>query len=347
MKQTDIKELIKWYTENKRDLPWRRTTDAYKIWISEVMLQQTRVETVINYYTTFIKELPTIKDLAQVSEDKLLKLWEGLGYYSRAKNLKKCAEQVIQLGLTNLPQEEDVLKNLPGIGPYTAGAILSIAYQKQVPAIDGNVMRVLARVYEENRSILENKVRKSYEETLQKLMPENYTREFTEGFIELGARVCLPKGNPLCEQCPLQKCCQAYIHSKVLDYPVKKVKTKRKIEEKTVLIFAYHKTYAITKRKESLLNGLYGFPSFPYKMSLEEITEKLIKEQNINCTIVPLEETKHIFSHIEWHMTNYLINLQDPPVKDNFYSKEEILSKYSLPTAFRKVFIKISEYDIL
>ena len=203
MKQTDIKELIKWYTENKRDLPWRRTTDPYKIWISEVMLQQTRVETVINYYTTFIKELPTIKDLAQVSEDKLLKLWEGLGYYSRAKNLKKCAEQVIQLGLTNLPQEEDVLKNLPGIGPYTAGAILSIAYQKQVPAIDGNVMRVLARVYEENRSILENKVRTSYEETLQKLMSENYTREFTEGFIELGARVCLPKGNPLCEQCPL------------------------------------------------------------------------------------------------------------------------------------------------
>ena len=344
MKQKDIKKLIKWNTENKRDLPWRHTKDPYKIWISEVMLQQTRAETVINYYTAFIKELPTIKDLAKVSEDKLLKLWEGLGYYSRARNLKKCAQEVIKLGLTNLPQEEEELKKLPGIGPYTAGAILSIAYQKQVPAIDGNVMRVLARVYEEKQSILENKVRKSYEETLQSLMPKNETRKFTEGFIELGAKVCLPKKIPLCGQCPLQECCQAYIHNKVLEYPVKKVKTKRKIEEKTVLIFAYHKTYAIAKRKESLLNGLYGFPNYSYKMSLEEITETL-KEQNINGIIIPLEETKHIFSHIEWHMTNYLIELQEPPIKGHFYSKEEILSKYSLPTAFRKIFIKIPEYD--
>ena len=236
MNEKDINALLKWYAKEKRDLPWRHTTDSYKIWISEVMLQQTRVEAVKEYYKRFLNVIPNIEALADIEEDTLLKLWEGLGYYSRARNLKKCAIEVKKRGLKSLPDNEAEIMSLPGIGPYTAGAILSIAYQKCVPAIDGNVMRILSRLFEDNRDMLNPKVRKEYTQLLQKFMKPEEARDFTESFIELGALVCIPNGKPKCSECPLHDICKSCKKNTMLEYPVKKEKIKRKIAEKTVYI---------------------------------------------------------------------------------------------------------------
>ncbi len=343
MDRENIVDLINWYQKNKRNLPWRKTKDPYKIWISEIMLQQTRVEAVKDYYKKFLEVLPTIQDLANIDEDILLKLWEGLGYYSRAKNLKKCANEVLKKGYNTLPKDEIELKKLPGIGPYTAGAILSIAYNLPIPAIDGNVMRVLSRVYEDDRDLLNPKVRKEYEEILKNLIPKNKAREFTEGFIELGALVCLPNGAPLCNHCPLQKCCKANLHDNTDKYPVKKTKTKRKAVNMTVYILKYQNKYALKKRDSTLLQGLYELPNIEEKMSEDELASYLKENNYVYKNIQYIGEEKHIFSHIEWHMEAYLVNLKVKPQDICFYSKDEILTTYSLPTAFKKVFDKVVE----
>ena len=339
MEKDNINDLIVWYMENKRDLPWRKTNDSYKIWISEVMLQQTRVEAVKTYYERFLSELPTIQALADVSEDKLLKLWEGLGYYSRARNLKKCAEELIRLGYHQLPDEETELKNLPGIGPYTAGAILSIAYQKKYPALDGNVLRILARVFEDDRDMLNLSVRKSYEDILKNLMIDGYTREFTEAFIELGALICLPNGKPLCENCPLKSICQSYKHNTMMDYPKKKQKKSRKVEEKTVFVIKVNDCYVIQKRDNSgLLAGMYGLIDVGKYLNEEEITNYF---ENTNLKdILFLGDFKHIFSHIEWHMKAYLIKV-DSYDKGILVTKEKLFQEYSFPTAYLKILKKV------
>lgn len=340
MKEKEIEKLLKWYQENKRDLPWRHTKDSYKIWISEVMLQQTRVEAVKIYYERFLGTLPTITSLATVKEDTLLKLWEGLGYYSRARNLKKCAEEVIRLGWKKLPKEEDLLKKLPGIGPYTAGAILSIAYDECVPAIDGNVLRVLSRIYEDNREILKKSVRDEYETKLKKYMTKKNARSFTEAFIELGALVCIPNGVPKCEECPFMEICKCKKHGTIMQYPVKKKKIKRKVEEKTVYILEYNKKYVVKKRgKSGLLAGLYELPNIDKKLTKKELEENLETKYKIK-KIEEFGEWQHIFSHIEWHMVAYLVSLEQKP-NEKIYSKREIEEKYSLPTAFQKIFRKI------
>ena len=265
MKNQDVEALVLWYQKNKRDLPWRHTKDAYKIWISEIMLQQTRVEAVKRYYEVFLKSLPTVYDLAQVSDDELLKLWEGLGYYSRARNLKKCACELVRSYQGVLPDDEKELLSLPGIGEYTAGAILSIAYLKPVPAIDGNVMRVLSRVYEDERDMLNSQVRKEYSEILRKFIKKYPPDDFTQSFIELGAVICVPNGTPLCEECPLKRCCKAHRYHKELLYPVKSAKKPRKIISKTVFVFEYCGRYSILKKEEGLLSGTYEFPNVDEK----------------------------------------------------------------------------------
>lgn len=196
--------LLTWYQNNKRDLPWRNTNNPYYIWISEIMLQQTRVEAVKNYYLRFIKELPTLKDLAEIEEDKLLKLWEGLGYYSRVKNMQKTAKILVSEGKENLPDSEEELLNLPGIGKYTAGAILTIAFNKRSLAIDGNVYRVLGRYYKIEESISKPTSYKRYAEYLKKILPKERLGDFTQSFMDLGSSICMPK-NPKCEECPLGK----------------------------------------------------------------------------------------------------------------------------------------------
>ncbi len=341
MNEVEIEKLLNWYQENKRDLPWRHTNDPYKIWISEIMLQQTRVEVVKEYYRRFLSKLPRIEDLAKVKEDTLLKLWEGLGYYSRAKNLKKCASKVLELGMETLPEEEESLLNLPGIGPYTAGAILSIAYQKCYPAIDGNVLRVLSRIYEDDRDLLMPSVRKEYTSLLKDFMKEESARDFTESFIELGALVCIPNGIPHCELCPLKEICESFKHQTMLEYPKKKSKKERKKIKKTVFVFQFDGEYAIQKRKEGVLKGLYEFPNEDAEMTPKECYEKLNQKGYKIKSVESLGCFKHVFSHLEWYMTAYLIILSEKQKKLKFYSKQKIELEYSLPSAFQQIFQKI------
>lgn len=327
--------LLKWFDNNKRNLPWRETNDPYKIWISEIMLQQTRVEAVKEYYLRFIKEIPTIQDLANIEEDKLLKLWEGLGYYSRARNLHKCAKQLIANHQYELPRDYVELKALPGIGPYAAASIGSIAYNLKTPAIDGNVLRVMTRILEDDRDILNQKVRKDYFEKLKQIMP-NDTRNFTEGLMELGALICLPNGEPKCDICPMNFLCQSYKNQTMMEYPKKKKEINRKMEEKTILILEYNNKIAIQKRPEKgLLASLYEFYSLNEPHSVESLKKELEKLEITYEKIIPLGKSKHIFSHIEWKMTGFYI-LCKKEIKKNFIwvTKEELQNHYSVPKAY-------------
>ena len=342
MKEENIFELLSWYEKGKRDLPWRHTKDPYKIWISEIMLQQTRVEAVKVYYDKFLKKLPTLSDLAEVEEDVLLKLWEGLGYYSRAKNLQKCAQVLINEGQDTLPKKKEELLKLPGIGDYTAGAIASIAYLQPSAAIDGNVMRVLSRVYMDDRDILNPKVRREYSNILEELMIDFPADSFTQSFIELGALVCIPNGMPKCSTCPLQSCCLSYQNKKVLEYPKKKEKKQRKIIKKTVFVFSYQDMYAISKREEKgLLAGMYEFPNIDQQMSLKSLEGYLNSQYYSYDKISFLTEYKHIFSHIEWHMKVYKIELNKPIKEYLMVKKKELEKKYSIPSAFQNIVKKL------
>ena len=340
MNKESIFDLITWYQKNKRDLPWRHTKDPYKIWISEVMLQQTRVETVIDYYNHFIEELPNVTELSLIKEERLLKLWEGLGYYSRARNLQKCAKILVSQGKENLPNQRKELLSLPGIGEYTAGAILSIAYMQEEPAIDGNVIRVLSRIYKEKRDFLNKNVKEEYTTLLKTLMKDYPSDDFTQSFIELGALICLPNGTPKCTECPLQSVCQAHQTKEETNYPIKKKKNPRKVVLKTIFVYTYEGTYQIQKRKEELLHGLYEFPSLDKEINnMEEyLQQHSIKYQRIQY----LGEYKHIFSHIEWHMKAYQIDLIEKNSK-KYATKEELIKKYSIPTAFQRILKSIKE----
>lgn len=338
MTEKDVLCLIKWYQKNKRDLPWRKTKDAYKIWLSEVMLQQTGVQTVISYYERFLKACPDLESLSKIDTEKVLKLWEGLGYYHRALNLQKCAQKLVSLGYTTLPNDKILLDSLPGLGPYTVGAILSICYDELEPAIDGNVKRVLSRVYEEEGDISKPKLLKEYTEKLKFLMKKGQTRDFTEAFIELGATVCSSKKVPLCEKCPLNKCCGAYHHESVSLYPVKAKKSVKKEEDLTVIVFHYHNKYVIYKREEKLLKGMYAFYSLKGYLDEKEITSQT--SFNIK-SIIYKGKVSHTFSHIIWNMQVYLVELLKKPSKELLVTKDELETVYSMPTAYKKVFLKI------
>ncbi len=344
MTQNEIMKLLEWYQLHKRDLPWRHTNDPYNIWISEIMLQQTRVSAVIFYYERFMSALPTIFSLAHASEDLLFKLWEGLGYYSRAKNLSLCAKEVLNRGLDTLPSIESEIRSLPGIGPYTAGAILSISYSKCVPAIDGNVLRVLSRIFKDDRDLLKKSVRDSYDYLLRSLMKEEYARDFTEAFIELGALVCLPNGTPKCDECPFSSICLSYQDGTMLNYPVKKKKTKRKVVNKTVFVLQFKSKFGIRKRDDhGLLAGLYEFFNVDNDFTIDEVEEYLFKQNICYTSLFFLGDFRHIFSHVEWQMKAYLIQVYKKVLGLSYFSRQEILSDYSLPTAFQKIFRSLKE----
>ncbi|MBQ9503759.1 MAG: A/G-specific adenine glycosylase [Lachnospiraceae bacterium] len=340
MKKEEISALIAWYEKNKRDLPWREDPSAYHVYVSEIMLQQTRVEAVKAYYLRFLTELPDIEALAAVREERLLKLWEGLGYYSRAKNLKKTAEIVVRDYKGKLPEEAPELRKLPGIGDYTAGAVSSIAYKKAEVAADGNVFRVFARFRGDERNITEDKTRRAVREELKAalraadLEPERYGI-FNQAVMDLGAVVCLPAGAPLCEKCPLNSSCRAHADKKESSLPVKTAPKKRRTEKRTVLILFWGERILIRKRPDTgLLAGMYEFPNLEGHLSEQEVRlalekiEKgmsaaadeaqkicpdLRKEQSgvwpgmEEIEILRLPRARHIFSHIEWDMEGYLI----------------------------------------
>lgn len=267
-----VEPIVKWYQDQEKTLPWKQDKEPYHIWVSEIMLQQTRIEAVKKYYTRFMKELSTIHDLAIVPEEKLLKLWEGLGYYSRAKNLKKAAIQIEQEYNGKLPTSYTELLKLSGIGEYTAGAIASISYNEKVPAVDGNVLRVVSRVLASKEDVLLPETKRKVTKKLLEMMPDK-PGDFNEGLMELGEKICLPNTVPLCETCPIQEFCMANKEKLTNEIPVRVKKQKRKIENKTVFILKYKNEIAIRKReKTGILANLYEFPN---------VTRRSIRRGNI------------------------------------------------------------------
>jgi A/G-specific adenine glycosylase len=305
------------------------------------MLQQTRVEAVKAYFDRFIEALPDIKALANAKEDEILKLWEGLGYYNRVRNLQKAAITVMEQYEGDLPGDYHELLKLSGIGSYTAGAIASIAFQIPVPAVDGNVLRVTKRIAGSFDDITKASVKKEVEQDLQEIMPTNCPGEFNQALMELGAMVCIPNGKPLCESCPVNQICEAYKQDIAMQIPVKPPKKARTIEEKTVLLLEYQSKYAIHQRgSKGLLAGLWELPNVEGKLPIDKI-ERLLNENGIeDYEMELLGEAKHIFSHIEWHMLGYRIHIlkkgHELGLDDIVWAdKEQIQEQYALPTAFQ------------
>ncbi|MBQ3599709.1 MAG: A/G-specific adenine glycosylase [Lachnospiraceae bacterium] len=330
-----VEELLSWYDNNARELPWRSNPLPYYVWVSEIMLQQTRVEAVRGYFERFITELPDIKSLANAREEHLLKLWQGLGYYNRVRNLQEAAKTVVDKYGGQLPSEYEELVKLKGIGSYTAGAIASIAFGKQVPAVDGNVLRVMKRLAGSYDDILKASVKKDMEKQLLTIMPQR-AGAFNQAIMDLGAMVCIPNGQPLCAKCPLSDYCVAHEKRIETQLPIKMKKKSRKIEKKTILVMEYAGKIAIRKRKNNgLLAGLWELPNISEWVEKKNIVELLKKETN-DYQIKELGENKHIFTHKEWHMIGYYIKLSGILKMDDYIwvSKEEIADKYAIPTAF-------------
>lgn len=338
-----LKEIVGplsgWYKENKRILPWREARNPYYIWVSEIMLQQTRVEAVKPYFQRFIRELPEPAALAACPEDQLLKLWEGLGYYNRVRNMQKAAGIVTERYGGSLPADYNALKELPGIGSYTAGAIASIAYGIPVPAVDGNVLRVLARLREDGRDMQKQSVRRSIEEELSAIMPADNPGEFNQALMEIGAIVCTPGGVPRCGECPLSAVCRAHSSGKELQYPAKKEKKPRRIEDRTVLLILDGDRIALRKRPaRGLLAGLYEFPNLPGRREEDEVLAWLKDSGLTPLHIRKLDGAKHIFSHVEWHMSGYAVRVasQEASYGEELFLAEikDVRARYPLPSAF-------------
>lgn len=288
--------LLDWYRNHARILPWREDPKPYHVWISEIMLQQTRVEAVKPYFERFLEALPDISALAAVEDDRLMKLWEGLGYYNRARNLKKAAQVIVHEYEGRMPSEYQELLKLPGIGSYTAGAIASIAFGKPVPAVDGNVLRVISRVTASRRDILKASTKKWMEDRLRETMPQSEASDFNQGLIEIGAIVCVPNGQPKCGQCPLASVCLSRQQELWQEIPVKTPPKKRRIEEKTVCILECGHQVALKKREaEGLLASLYELPNAEGFLSEEELGEAFGIMPELMVQIEPLPQAKHIF----------------------------------------------------
>ena len=334
-----VTPLVKWYRENKRILPWRDKGNAYYTWVSEIMLQQTRVEAVKPYFERFITELPDVESLANCPQEKLLKLWEGLGYYNRVRNMQEAAQTVKKEYNGRLPEDYQALLSLKGIGSYTAGAIASIAYGINVPAVDGNVLRVISRITESAEDISRQAVRKKIEQQLQEIMPEECPGDFNQALMELGAVVCIPNGKAKCGECPVASVCLAYRHDKVDSLPVKAPKKARMLEDRTVFIIQDGECTAIRKRPEKgLLAGLYELPNIQGHLKREEALLYVEKMGLDPLYIEKLPPAKHIFSHIEWRMQAYRIKVSSlKKAQDReliFADKEQSGKQYAIPSAF-------------
>ncbi len=336
------KPLLEWYDSNRRILPWREEATPYRVWVSEIMLQQTRVEAVKPYFERFMAALPDIESLATAQEEELLKLWEGLGYYNRVRNLQKAAIQIMDEYDGRMPEEYEELLKLKGIGSYTAGAVASIAYGKKVPAVDGNVLRVVSRYGMRKEDILLAAVKTQMEKELLAIMPSR-PGDFNQAMMEIGAMICIPNGAPHCEKCPLNEGCLAYEHGVQSEYPKKGAKKPRSIEEKTVLVIRDENKAALHKRPaKGLLAGMYELPSIAGHKTAEEVISWLSQKGFKTIRVVPLADSKHIFTHKEWHMKGYMIRVDELAPKSEEIKKEnwifaetkEVEEKYPVPAAF-------------
>ena len=335
--------LIQWFEQNRRLLPFRQEPSAYHIWVSEIMLQQTRVSAALPYYERFLAALPDIPALAACEEEKLNKLWEGLGYYSRARNLHRAAQVLVNDCGGEFPNTREKLLRLPGVGDYTASAIASIAFGEPEPAVDGNLLRVAARVGGIAEDIMGARVRKRFRAMLTESIDCERPGEWNQAMMDLGAMICLPNGAPKCEVCPLFDQCLAGQHQTWTEYPFKKSAKPRRIEDRTVLLFLDGAHTAVRKRpKKGLLAGLYEFPNFDGVLSEQEALEEAEKFGVTPLHIQALPPYKHIFSHVEWHITGYAIKIAGNDVEQEGEEKAGLIfadaktaaERYAIPSAF-------------
>jgi len=335
--------LLPWYRKHRRELPWRADREPYHIWVSEIMLQQTRVEAVKGYYTRFLETLPTVEDLSVCDDDRLRKLWEGLGYYSRVRNLKKAAQVIISEYGGEFPREYDQVIRLPGIGEYTAGAILSIAFNKPYPAVDGNVLRILSRLTDDSSPIDLPETKKRCRDALIEHYPPS-AGEYTQALMELGATICGPNRKPSCEECPCRELCLGCQRGRAEALPVKSPKRPRRTEQRTVFILSCDGKIALEKRPESgLLAGLWQFPNLPGTLTLEEALRAAGEMDLHPREIYRQAEKTHIFTHIRWEMRGYYLEVSNQEESFTWLTPEEIQQNAAIPTAFRQ-FLEVIEH---
>lgn len=335
--------LLPWYREHRRELPWRTDREPYHIWVSEIMLQQTRVEAVRGYYTRFLDALPTVESLAKCDDDRLKKLWEGLGYYSRVRNMKKAAQIIVSEYGGVFPREYDQVIRLPGIGEYTAGAILSIAFDKPYPAVDGNVLRILSRLLDNPSPIDLPESKKRFQNTMKANYPSP-AGEYTQALMELGATICGPNRKPDCSLCPCRTLCLGFQRGTAENLPVKSPKRPRRTEQRTVFIFSCSGKIALEKRPESgLLAGLWQFPNLTGSLTLEEALHAAEKMGLHPKEIYRQSEKTHIFTHIRWEMRGYYLEVSNQTEALTWLTPEEIRRDAALPTAFRQ-FFEVTDY---
>ena len=333
--------LLPWYEKNKRDLPWRNTGDPYRIWLSEIMLQQTRVEAVKGYYTRFLEKLPTISALASAEDELLHKLWEGLGYYSRVKNLKKAARRIMEDFGGTFPESFAEVLSLPGVGEYTAGAICSIAFSQPTPAVDGNVLRVIARLTDDDTPIDDIGFKRKVREDLRRIYPTD-AGAFTQALMELGATVCGPNRKPDCDHCPCKAFCKGRESGRAEQLPIKNPKRLRKIRDMTVYILCCEGKYALCKRSDKgLLAGMWEFPNLTDQLETNEAIAVLAKKGLRLKELLRQVDRKHIFTHEEWRMRGYYADVFEEAPGFDWFTPEQIDGEIALPTAFRQFWTEI------
>ena len=339
-----VAPLLEWYDGGHRDLPWRAQPTPYRVWVSEIMLQQTRVEAVRGYFARWMDALPDVRALAAADEAVYLKLWEGLGYYSRVRNLHRAAIEVCDKYGGELPADYDALRALPGIGDYTAGAIASIAFGLPVPAVDGNVLRVAARLDNDLTPITDTAFKKRTRERFAALMPADRPGDLNQSLMELGATVCIPNGAPLCGDCPVQHLCLGYHHGNAAMLPLRAAKKARRVENRTVLLLRHGTLVGIRRRPQSgLLARLWELPALNGHLSPDEVRDALAAHGWQVGKLLSLRPAKHIFTHVEWHMNGYYIELKNLPDELTFVSPSALRAEYALPSAFRAFLSVIEE----
>ena len=328
--------LLPWYRENRRDLPWRSDREPYHVWLSEIMLQQTRVEAVKGYYARFLAALPTLEALADCRDDTLHKLWEGLGYYSRVRNLKKAANVIMTAHGGTFPGEYDAIRALPGIGDYTAGAICSICFDLPTPAVDGNVLRVISRLQDDATPIDLPARKRQVQAQLTEIYPGE-AGDFTQALMELGATLCGPNRKPDCEACPCKAFCLGYQRGSAEKLPVKSPKREKRQEDITVFLLRCADSYALEKRPDSgLLAGLWQFPNIPGRLDTDGALA-WARDRGLRPTdIRRIAEKKHIFTHIRWDMTGFYLEVAERAGEFHWFTESEIERNAALPTAFRQ-----------
>ena len=330
------RRLTRWYHAQRRDLPWRRSSDPYTVWVSEIMAQQTRIGALLPYFTRFIARFPTIHALAQAREDDVLKAWEGLGYYTRARNLHKAARLLVKDFGGALPDDPALLQGLPGIGAYTAGAIASIAFGRPVPAVDGNVLRVFSRLTASDLDVSMAGAKKQAAAFVARLLSVGEPGVITQSLMELGALVCLPK-NPRCAVCPLMDRCAAHHSGRQKDFPVKKAKKAPLHEEHTILVVADERERILVRRRtQALLRGMWEFCVLEGRLGEDAVADWLIRQGLTPETVRPLGAAQHVFTHRVWYMTGFLCCVRSAEApQDYIWTALSALDSLAFPSALR------------